>query len=71
MTSTQGPGNQSLTWDPDEGDWTIVVMNADGSAPVRTRAAVGAELPVLGDGALWLLTDNSAGRILRVTPAGK
>jgi aldose sugar dehydrogenase len=23
------------------------------------------------DGALWLLTDNSAGRILRVTPAGK
>lgn len=23
------------------------------------------------DGALWLLTDNSAGRVLRVTPAGK
>ena len=23
------------------------------------------------DGALWLLTDNSAGRILRVTPAAK
>jgi glucose/arabinose dehydrogenase len=23
------------------------------------------------DGALWLLTDSSAGRILRITPAGK
>ena len=23
------------------------------------------------DGALWLLTDNSAGRILRVSPAAK
>jgi glucose/arabinose dehydrogenase len=23
------------------------------------------------DGALWLLTDNAAGRILRISPAGK
>ncbi|WP_398469751.1 PQQ-dependent sugar dehydrogenase, partial [Tardiphaga sp.] len=23
------------------------------------------------DGALWLLTDSSSGRLLRITPAGK
>src|SRR4051812_27616279 len=29
-----GPGTQQLTWTPEEGDWMLVVMNADGSAAV-------------------------------------
>lgn len=46
--STTGTGSQTLTWTIEPGDWTIVVMNADGSAPVTAVAAVGAEVPVLG-----------------------
>ncbi|RYP86831.1 DUF4389 domain-containing protein [Nocardioides guangzhouensis] len=55
VASAQGSGQQTLTWEPQQGDWTVVVMNADGSTPVQARVAVGAELPVLGDIALWLL----------------
>lgn len=46
--STSGSGPRALTWDIESGDWTIVVMNADGSAPVTAVAAVGATVPVLG-----------------------
>jgi hypothetical protein len=47
--SASGQGRQVLGWEPQDGDWTVVVMNADGSAPVRARVAVGAEVPVLDD----------------------
>lgn len=43
-----GAGERSLTWELSDGDWTVVVMNADGSAPVVADVRVGAELPVLG-----------------------
>lgn len=36
-----------LTWTPDEGDWTVVVMNADGSAAITADVSAGAEVPVL------------------------
>ena len=55
VASATGPGSQVLTWEPEDGDWTIVVMNADGTAPVRARVAVGAEVPVLDDVADGLL----------------
>ncbi|ROR90857.1 hypothetical protein [Nocardioides aurantiacus] len=45
---SSGLGEQSLTWTPEEGDWTVVVMNADGSAGVDVQAAAGAEVPALG-----------------------
>lgn len=46
--STSGTGAQTLTWEVESGDWTIVVMNADGQAPVTAAAAIGATLPMLG-----------------------
>jgi len=46
--STSGTGPQTLTWDVESGDWTFVVMNADGQAPVTAVAAIGATLPMLG-----------------------
>ena len=49
MASASGEGRQALTWEPEDGDWTVVVANADGTAPVVTRVAVGAEVPVLDD----------------------
>jgi hypothetical protein len=62
--STQGAGPQTLTWDVEDGDWSIVVMNADGSPGVQADISAGARLPylteigwsALGGGALLLLT---------------
>ena len=45
--STQGTGPQTLLWTPRAGDWSIVFMNADGSANVDVRGDASAEFPVL------------------------
>lgn len=45
--SSSGTGTQSLVWTPKNGDWTLVVMNADGSAGVAVDATAGAEVPAL------------------------
>jgi hypothetical protein len=42
-----GAGSQLVDWDFVPGDWTIVVMNADGSAGVSVAAAFGIDIPVL------------------------
>jgi hypothetical protein len=47
-----GPGTQRLDWEPAEGDWLFVVMNADGSAGIAVDARVGATVPAL-DGLAW------------------
>ncbi|GAB2856608.1 DUF4389 domain-containing protein [Nocardioides pacificus] len=36
-----------LTWALEDGDWTAVVMNADGSGQVAAEVSVGAEVPIL------------------------
>jgi hypothetical protein len=46
--STEGPGQRTLTWKVEEGNWSIVVMNADGSRPVEANVSVGASLPLIG-----------------------
>jgi hypothetical protein len=45
--STHGTGRQTLTWDVKHGNWSIVVMNADGSAGVDVGVSAGANVPVL------------------------
>jgi hypothetical protein len=47
-----GSGTQQLDWEPTEGDWLFVVMNADGSAGVSMDARIGATVPALG-GFAW------------------
>jgi hypothetical protein len=54
-TSAAGPGIQEVRFTPEEGDWTVVVMNADGAAPVETSVRLGATLPLLDDLAYGLL----------------
>ena len=44
---TAGPGTQTLAWRVASGRWTVVAMNADGSAPVSVRVNVAATLPAL------------------------
>lgn len=51
VASASGVGEQRISWTPESGDWTVVVMNADGGAGVAADLAVGAEAPVLG----WLV----------------
>jgi hypothetical protein len=50
--SAHGAGTQALTWDVEDGDWSIVVMNEDASAGVDAGVKAGADVPVLS-GAGW------------------
>jgi hypothetical protein len=45
--STSGAGEQVLDWDVEDGDWVVVVMNADGSAGVTAELRIGAEADAL------------------------
>ena len=47
VASASGAGSRSLTWQVRSGAFAVVVMNADGSAGVRTTASVGARVPVV------------------------
>jgi len=45
-----GTGEQTLEWDPEDGDWQLVLMNEDASRGVSSELAIGAEL----DSVLWI-----------------
>ena len=47
VASVSGTGPQTLRWDPANGSWTVVVMNADGGAGVDVTADLGATMPML------------------------
>ena len=50
VASTNGSGEQTLEWEPEDGSWNAVVMNSDGSRGVASELSIGAEL----DAALWV-----------------
>ena len=62
-TSTHGSGRQTLDWDIQDGSWSVVVMNADGSRGVDADVSAGVSIGFLeplgwgliGGGALLLL----------------
>jgi hypothetical protein len=45
--SAHGAGTQTVIWDVKHGDWSVVVMNADGSRGVDTGVSAGADFPIL------------------------
>jgi hypothetical protein len=47
VASAHGGGRQTVTWSVRRGDWSIVVMNADGTAGVDAGVSAGARLPFL------------------------
>lgn len=48
VAAAEGPGLQSAVWDVESGSYTVVVMNADGSAGVRVDASAGLATGWLG-----------------------
>jgi hypothetical protein len=48
--STTGAGPQTLVWDPADGSWTVVVMNADGQPGIDVGTDLGARMPAV----LWI-----------------
>jgi hypothetical protein len=47
VASDAGTGQRDVTWSIDSGDWSAVVMNADGSAGVNADVRAGATLPIV------------------------
>lgn len=60
VEKVSGSGTQTLSWTPSDGDWAIVVMNADASPGVSVRADVGATAPFLVWIAVGLLVGSGA-----------
>lgn len=50
VASATGSGAQTVEWDPADGSWTVVVMNADGRPGIAAGADLGAKIPAL----LWI-----------------
>ena len=49
VESSQGNDRQAIDWEVDDGDWSVVVMNADGSLGVNADVQAGADIPFLDE----------------------
>jgi hypothetical protein len=49
VASEQGSDKQTLNWEIEDGDYSVVVMNADGSAGVDADVSTGANVPFLDE----------------------
>jgi hypothetical protein len=47
---SQGPGEQTVAWEAESGNWTAVVMNADGARGIAVEADAGVQISWL----IWL-----------------
>ncbi len=50
VESVTGAGEQTLDWEPEDGDWRVVLMNDDAARGVSSDMSIGAEL----DSVLWI-----------------
>lgn len=73
VASASGPGTQTVEWEPVDGSWTVVVMNADGRPGIGVVATdLGARYPALVWIALGVLAAGAvllAGGVLLISGA--
>jgi Domain of unknown function (DUF4389) len=50
VARVSGSGERALDWEPEDGDWRVVLMNEDASRGVASELSIGAEL----DSVLWI-----------------
>ena len=55
VAQTSGPGTQELSWHPTNGQWTVVIMNANGSPGITTAGTVEIQADFLLPFAITLL----------------
>ena len=74
VASTAGSDEQTLEWEPEDGDWRVVVMNEDASRGVSSELSIGAELDSIlwiGIGLLFAGALFAAGAALAITAASR
>ena len=74
VESVAGTGEQTLDWEPEEGDWSAVVLNEDASRGVSADLSIGAELDSvlwIGAGLLALGALLAAGAALAITAGAR
>jgi Domain of unknown function (DUF4389) len=67
VAQSSGTGRQVVEWEADEGDWAIVLMNADGSPGVAAEVEAGAKSDIVAPLALGLL---GVGAVLMAVAVG-
>ena len=64
--SNQGAGRQTVDWEIEDGNWSVVVMNADGSLGVDADISAGANIPFLNELGWTALGSGSFALILGI-----
>jgi hypothetical protein len=64
--SNQGSGRQTVDWEIEDGEWSVVVMNADGSLGVDADISAGADVPFLNELGWTALGSGSFALILGI-----
>ena len=55
VASSEGLGSQTLVWDIEPGQWTVLIMNADATADIAVDVSAGARTPWLSFAIVILL----------------
>jgi hypothetical protein len=53
VASASGSGTQTLQWNVTSGNYSLVVMNADGSSPVNSDVSLGVKIPDIASRIGW------------------
>ena len=67
VATAEGPGSQRLTWEPESGDWAVVIMNADASPGVTVETSLGASSPWVLRAGVILLVVGAVALLIGVT----